>query len=66
MTPLKERYIVIKHKVINGEPFLDFTVFEEGKRLKKLDTTTLRPTENMTIPKLIEGVMYGDDQRPVA
>lgn len=55
MKPIEQHSVVIKHKIINEQPFLELTILD-GDNI--VDTNTLRPTENMTMMKLIYIWMY--------
>jgi hypothetical protein len=56
MTPSKDHKVLIVHKIINEQPFLEFTIFDGTIAV---DQTTLRPTQDQQIIAIISNWMYG-------
>jgi hypothetical protein len=64
MTPIQDHSIYIKHKIINGQPFLEVTVFNGANTplfARAVDQTTFSPAEKDTMQKVIERWMYEKD-----
>lgn len=65
MTPKEGHAVLINHKIINGQPFLELTLFDKEHTfppiVKALDHTTVTPSELETAHNLINQWLYNDN-----
>jgi hypothetical protein len=64
LKPIEGHSCYIEHKIINGQPFLELTVFNKENSHGSghaVDQCTFRPTENETLFRIVRDWMYSGE-----